>query len=181
MLRLRDLFFYWKDITLNFWKMLLFILVCGLPVWTFSLQAGGRLPQLWQKLYFSLPQSESWRIPLKVNVTVSLVIQYQVTFGLAMSIDSVMLKLLSSSCISLQNSLVWELMHILHYVINYFSLPKVSKLTIILDLPKVIKITIILGLLKFSKMTSYGGAMNTKFEKQVHLLKMIPWGTPLQM
>ena len=34
-------FFYWKDITSDFLKMLFSILVCGVPVWTCSLKIGG--------------------------------------------------------------------------------------------------------------------------------------------
>ena len=46
------LFFHWQDVTFSFLKMLLFILVWGLPVWTCSLQTAGRLSPILIKMVF---------------------------------------------------------------------------------------------------------------------------------
>ena len=53
--------FYWKDITWDFFKMLLSPLVCGLPLWACSLQTGGICPIMIERWKISL------YFPKKIN------------------------------------------------------------------------------------------------------------------
>lgn len=61
------------------------------------------------------------------------------TFGLAVFVESVTHKFLSSTCTSLVNSLQSEML----CITCFFNQLKVTKKTIILDLPKFSKLTII--------------------------------------
>ena len=65
-------FLHWQDIILDFLKILLFILVCGLPIWTCSLLIGEGLspPPISKKMVFfgrsSLPLRKLKNIPANV-------------------------------------------------------------------------------------------------------------------
>ena len=106
--------------------------------------------------------------------------RWQLAFSLPMSVETVTHKLLSSSRIFLENS-PRSKKFCISYVMNYFKLSQISKMTIILNLSYVSKVTIAFDLLEVAKWPvwdiytySQGGSANIKFDEQVHLLKRIP-------
>ena len=76
--------------------------------------------------------------------------RWQLAFSLPMSVETVTHKLLSSSRIFLENS-PRSKKFCISYVMNYFKLSQISKMTIILDVSNVSKVTITFGLLEVAK------------------------------